>query len=287
MNLNEFTLVIMTRDRPKMLIDCINSSEGKLGQLIVSDNSVADYSYKFPLYVTYVRRNGLLTGPEHFNTVVSEMRTKYFCIFHDDDLFIPDCFLEYMKFCNAQSNASAYCANALIADKYMTNIKISTTHNDTNMSVGAIRNMYLNPIKMGMPPFASYIYTSNAHVLLNVDHGQKFSDASMIFDIVSKSKVLFFNKPVMITRLHDTNDQNCYGVMDYKPMFNRLYSNKHSSLSVYNLYRISRFLGLKRDIQLKKSLRFKLISYYSCYLILRVLGVAHIKIKSYFVKGSR
>lgn len=120
------TIVIMTRDRPQFLKECLSSviqakDNCKYNvQVIVSDNSrymsneTENCCKSFN--VTYKRQDGKKSFPEHFNLLKKYIQSKYFMVLHDDDRIYRHYLenaIEYME----KNSIQAYCGNSKIINK--------------------------------------------------------------------------------------------------------------------------------------------------------------------------
>lgn len=269
----KFTLLIMTRDRPEELKECINSTKGLLGPVIVSDNSIQDYEYNFPAYVKHIRRSGVMSGIDHINTCLSEVETPFFCIFHDDDIFLADEFFEFINYCIRHDEYAAFATNSIQLVHGQLNNRPTCNFNSSMLSEDDIRHAYLSPFSKGIPPLPGYIYNKKK---IGAQHfckskGGKFCDASFILDTARSGPIFFWAKPTIVTRLHDGNDQNTYRVSDYKCMYSYLKPPKHhGKLSFLVLYRISRFFKLRGKKSMPFLLRLKVVMSYGFYLACRL-----------------
>lgn len=257
---NDFTIIIMTRDRPEMVRECVASAERLPGKILLSDNSISRYDYDFPSRVEIVYRGGGLSGIEHINTCISEVKTRHFIIFHDDDLFIPEEFAKYVEFALRNPHAVAVAANAYRVshrDGYVRR-HVMVDRRFKEIGPGFLRAAYLSPLGFGIPPFPVYIYNKNIMGSLRLDqkNGGKYCDASFIFDLSGVSNIPFYSNPVMFYRLTGANDQLTFGVREYKLMYHHLGHEFKRRISIFNLYRLSRFNMLGR--QVKGGLWFKL-----------------------------
>ena len=273
---SQFTLIVMTRDRPEELMECIKSTQGLLGTIIVSDNSVRNYDYNFPGYVKYIRRTGQVSGVDHINMCLSEVNTSFFCIFHDDDIFLADEFSEFLNYCIQHDEYAAFATNSvqLVHGKLINKPTCNFKHD--HLAEDDIQHIYLSPFSKGIPPLPGYIYNKNKIGAARFERskGGKFCDASFIFDASRTGPIFFWNKPTIITRLHDGNDQNKYSVSDYKCMYSYLDPRRtRSFFSLFWLYRVSRFFKLHNKRKLPLFLAFKVLFVYVLYLTCRVANL--------------
>jgi hypothetical protein len=89
------SILIPTRDRPKLLAACLQSvyeSQWRI-DVIVSDNSTADHPEHEELRARhgfdYVRQSGKLSATDHFNACLELPSSKWIWMLHDDDELYP------------------------------------------------------------------------------------------------------------------------------------------------------------------------------------------------------
>lgn len=184
-------------------------------QVILSDNSTNNETYdifsKWEIEnFKYIKREPSLSSNLHFNTILSEVTSDYFMIFHDDDVMYGNslCTL-YNKISNTNNckiiaaGSNAYCIQN--GKSYLYNKKL--THdiiiNDKNE---LIRRYLLYDIV----PFSSYLFCKEVASKLNFDFSQggKYCDASFIVSILNLGPILYISTPLMNYYIHSGQDSS-------------------------------------------------------------------------------
>ena len=216
--MSDLTLFLVTHNRPHDAIRAINSILGQDNprfDLVVSDNSsnrelaeliTADYPN-----VEYRKRDSALTALEHFNLCISEVKSEYFSLFHDDDLMLPNYVSSFWLAQRQFPKAIAFGGNALIE------------HNDHVIGVAfkaaadyevincpdELAAKYFSPHQLGISPFPSYIYRRSDVCRLAFDlHAGKYSDVQSLLQLVDCDPFVWIKEPMMVYRLHGSNDSN-------------------------------------------------------------------------------
>jgi len=100
--LDTLSIILLTHNRPYQAYEAIRSilaqSDHRF-KLIVSDNSSSDELKNLlgadlinlpPLKFKYLKRDKVYSVVDHGNLCLDEVDTSYFCLFHDDDLMLPN-----------------------------------------------------------------------------------------------------------------------------------------------------------------------------------------------------
>ena len=86
-------IVVLTRDRPFYLDKAVNAIEliefDLPTKLVISDNSMEKSNYSFGNHWEVRNRNRNMTFNEHFTKVLSEIKSSWVLITHDDDQLLP------------------------------------------------------------------------------------------------------------------------------------------------------------------------------------------------------
>jgi hypothetical protein len=181
-------------------------------RLVVSDNSSTNELLDLisPCEdLLYIKRPKVLSSIDHGNVCLSEIRTEYFTFFHDDDLMLPNYVADFWKAKSLFPAAVAFGANALVErhGKF------------TGLSFKSMRP-YIGPItpdnllrryfshnQSGIAPLPSYIYKKEALQSLRFDvSGGKYSDVQWLSSWAARGLMIWIANPMMIYRLHDSND---------------------------------------------------------------------------------
>jgi glycosyltransferase involved in cell wall biosynthesis len=205
----------VTHNRPKQAMEAIESilaQTDKNFRLVVSDNSS---SYELRNLVgssigfEYIKRAQVLSGIDHGNQCVSEIKTDYFTLFNDDDLMLPNFVRDFWTAQSLFPEAVAFGANAIVENH----------GNVSGLSFKAARP-YIGPIspndllrryfshhQLGIAPLPSYVYKKSALNGLYFDVcGGKYADVQWLSQWCAKGCVMWIAEPMMMYRLHDSND---------------------------------------------------------------------------------
>lgn len=249
----DLTAYVLTRNRSDLLIETLNSilnQTYKEFYLIVSDNSTNDitenvldvYPYKGAL--KYIKRNGILTGIEHLNLILSEVSTKYLMIFHDDDIMLPDMIKKLYVCLSTHSNLVAVACNAyMLKGNVFTFNKIVRTKDVLYDDVDKMVKNYMR--RKDVPPFPSYMY--NMDILkeekLYYSRGQKYADAAFICSLLLKGKIFFISQPLFYYRIHSLQDSHSFDSKGYSQLYHYLidissFSKHDKDITFFRLYNI-------------------------------------------------
>jgi len=197
-------------------IESILAQSNDRFKLVVSDNSDSDklrHLLGDRQDLMYIKRSLALTGIEHGNTALSEISANtwcdYFALFHDDDLMLPNFVRDFWTAQSLFPEAVAFGANAIIENH----------GNVSGLSFKAARP-YIGPIspndllrryfshhQLGIAPLPSYVYKKSALNGLYFDVcGGKYADVQWLSQWCAKGCVMWIAEPMMMYRLHDSND---------------------------------------------------------------------------------
>lgn len=219
------TIYILCHNRPDSAREAIQSVIDQTSwtfTLTVSDNSSNDdvermVKSEFP-DIHYIRRTPMLRVSLHFNRCIEEANTDYFCLFHDDDIMSPN-YVESMMQC-AHINPSAIAIGCNANNEKFGKLEPRTSFRSFRKYelVGSPRNLamrYFSRAQSGFAPFPGYIY--NRHLVgdlrLPVDGG-KYADVTWLLCLSMKAPIVWINSPLMIYRMHESNDSNLESLRD-------------------------------------------------------------------------
>ena len=125
--MDTFSLFLITRNRPHLLKLALNSVLNQTISnfpIIVSDNSTNNETKEMveSLYlnqsnIIYRKREREYGLIEHWNKVLSEVRSEYFMIFHDDDVMHPDMIRTMLNIIKKDHSLAFIATNARIIKK--------------------------------------------------------------------------------------------------------------------------------------------------------------------------
>jgi hypothetical protein len=159
--------------------------------------------------VSYVRRSPVLKHLEHFNLCIEEVKSDYYCLFHDDDVMDPN-FVEVMSQCiQDYPAAAAYACNARIENNGKLEPRASFRSFREYELIETPRNLaerYFARAQSGIAPNPSYIYSRRlaGEERFLVDGG-KYADVTLLLDIVQKGTIVWINRSLMTYRIHGGN----------------------------------------------------------------------------------
>lgn len=249
---NGLTIYIVTRDRHLQVQEAIRSvlhQNCPDYQIIISDNSTSDGLGAIVMGISnavkYIRRSGYLTALEHFNACISEADTKYFALFHDDDVMLPNFVELFWRAHSHFPDAIAYGANAIIqADGLPCGLAFkASTEYVGPIDMIALGSRYFARHQMGIAPLPSYVYQKTDDLIFDLNAG-KYGDVQWLLMHAELGDIVWINEPSMIYRLHDTNDSKAESFSDRLKFLRFLKTHKIFSESII-LIHYRRFLYKK------------------------------------------
>lgn len=212
--MRELQVFISTYNRPDIIcntIDSILNQKGVEFEVIVSDNSTNNQTYEllknYRDRIKYIKRNVSVNAVEHWNLILGNVTSKYFIIFHDDDIMLDGMLSAiYEAFSNDDeviavgSNANTVKNNKIIDTWFLKNNEdVQIVSNGTQMA-----RRYLG--KNQIVPFPSYAYKKRVADELKFDpkKGGKYCDVAFLIDVANLGKVKFIAKPLMDYYVHSS-----------------------------------------------------------------------------------
>lgn len=223
--MKDLTICILTHNRGELLLETIDSILNQTChdfKFVVSDNSSNDDTEKLLKErnllskLDYRKRDHEYSSLDHFNMCLAEMDTKYFVLFHDDDIMLP----EYVETLYGAINGSAY--GAVGCNAY----KLYDTKKSTHSFLKCRQNLILTPEKLiiqyckgDIVPYPSYMYSKSSigDIQFSADCG-KYSDVTWLLNVAKKS-MLWIAKPLMYYRIHGGQDSQ---TIDFVNQYNLL-----------------------------------------------------------------
>ena len=222
---NSLEIFILCHNRVDDTRHAINSVLNQTNHrytLKVSDNSSSDevermVRQEFP-DVTYVRRVPMLPALMHFNQCISEAKSDYFCLFHDDDIMHEDYVSEMQKCIRQFPDAAAWGCNAEIENQGVKRNQVSfRSYKKYEMlrSARKLAEKYFSRHQSGFAPFPGYVYNRKrmGDILIPPDGG-KYADVTWLLKIAQRGSVVWITRPLMTYRFHGTNDGSIESVRD-------------------------------------------------------------------------
>lgn len=215
------TIYLLTHNRPHRAIEAIHSILAQSDQrfkLIVSDNSdnkeLASLLGSLMPSLEYIYRNNndaCLPALEHFNLCISEVKTQYFALLHDDDLVLANYVAEFWRAQKSFPNAIAFGCNAKI--RTINGIEhpsfINSRRHCESITPHYLAWQYFGRHKLGIAPFPFYIYhkLKIGGTRFSVQLG-KYSDVAWLLDLANQGQMVWINSLMGIYQLHQGNDSN-------------------------------------------------------------------------------
>jgi Glycosyltransferases involved in cell wall biogenesis len=277
-------IYIMTYNRPDTISAAIKSVLSQTYQnieLIVSDNSTNDDTFNLlseltlPKKYKYIRRIPPVSGVDHINTIIGEVQSDYFMIFHDDDEMLPNMVEELYKTVSVEKNCSAVASNAIILKRG----KKSLYFHEKNIKVQNGMELLRLYNSDQMAPFPSYMYRRSSlnGIRLDYNHkGGKYCDVSFLFDIANTGIIIYVGRPLMIYNIHPGQDSGSFDYIKHVQLTNyllrhidnrRIIDNfrlNHIYKNVINDYQ-------QRPIHIRKMVMELFVSYFSFVYVLKYL----------------
>lgn len=244
--MKDLSVVILTHNRGEMLCETIISVLNQTChdfKFIVSDNSNNDETEmilkkrnlmgKFE----YRKRNCEYSSFEHFNKCISEIDTKYFVLFHDDDIMLP-MYIETMYNTINGSNYVAVGCNA----RFLINNKARKRmlKEYTDIVIKNPKDLVEQYCKLSIVPFPSYIYSKEL-IESNrfINKIGKYSDVYWLMSINSNYKIFWLKKSMLLYRLHNNQDS---AKVDYRNQWklDSIYKQyvKSNTIKEYKIHRL-------------------------------------------------
>ena len=208
---------MLTFNRPKQALEAIESilaQEDKKFKLVVSDNSSSDelrHLLGGRIEFEYIKREHVLSAIDHGNQCLSEIDTEYFALFHDDDLMLPNFVKDFWRAKSLYPEVAAFGANAIIEHYGVVDglsFKAARPYVGP-ISHGDLLRRYFSHHQLGIAPLPSYVYKTSSLNGLHFDvSGGKYSDVKWLSQWCAKGSMMWIAEPMMVYRLHDSNDGN-------------------------------------------------------------------------------
>lgn len=225
--MNELTVVIATHNRPYLLLETIASvlnQDYKNFYFVVSDNSDNDDTFNvlkeksLLKYFEYKKRNNTT---DHYNIILNEIKTKYFILFHDDDIMLPGMVGKLIRAISSDDSIVAAGCNCFI---YKSNklLKKSMLRSCQDLLLEEQKSLVLQYChNFSIVPFPSYIY--NADIIKHnkiyfSDYAGKHADVIWLLEIMKFGKILWIKEPLMLYRVHEGQDSAQFSYKDQQEL---------------------------------------------------------------------
>lgn len=268
-NKEKIEIFLLCFNRPTSAIEAAKSIFEQLdsnSKLIVSDNSTNNEVLeiiKKELPTVELRLRGGLSSKDHFELCMSEANEDYFCLFHDDDLMLPNYLNEIRNAIIEHPKAQAFGTNAIVHDNQKGLLGLSFDYPfryKIFYTKEKLLHQYFGKGNCGIAPFPSYLYktksfnTTSVERLHSKDLG-KFSDVLLVLSQLEVSKVVWVNKPLIQYNLHEGNDGRIESLADRLLLLSelkRMLNKKSRILESYRLFVFSIALDKRPNKRYKK-----------------------------------
>lgn len=282
--MKDLTVFVLTHNRGPLLLETIQSVLNQSCndfKFVVSDNSSNEETYKLLIEnnllekIEYRKRDREYPSFDHFNICISEVDTKYFVLFHDDDIMLPR-YVETMYNTIREKNCVAVGCNSFIL--YGTKrTKNSYLKIKKNLEICTKEELVGQYLLDNIVPFPSYIYNSEIikpNRLYFYNNVGKYSDVTWLLKILSFGYINWINDELMYYRIHDKQDsQNIdfFNQIKLFSVFKKICYNNNKMKQRLNKRRI-RFLYSYESSRKNNYRNWKLYFKYSfIYLFPRIL----------------
>jgi glycosyltransferase involved in cell wall biosynthesis len=219
-------IFILSYNRPDYLRvalqSLLNQSDLELFDIIVSDNSSKDevesmMNTEF-CEIKCLRRSPSLSSSEHFVSVLQDVSSEYFMLFHDDDIMEPQMVRSlYDVIMNNPNIVSVACNGWYYKNSTQKVFGILPQENDCVFRQGSeLIKKYLN--LQGVAPFSGYLYKTSAYKtpdgFLALNKCGKHSDVAFIAVGFASGNIVWLANKLMYYRLHDNNDSGTLNESD-------------------------------------------------------------------------
>ena len=250
MEFPKIQVYIITYNRPNTLVKAIDSVLRQTYpnvELVVSDNSTNDETYNALSssvawgHYKYIRRNPSVSGVEHLRVALSEAKTDYFMVFHDDDEMLPNMVEELYKAISQNDSYSAAGANARII-KYGREAHLAFENENSVLING---EALIQRYNIGsIAPFPSYMYHRAVIAEIRPDYkskGGKYCDVSFLYDICNRGPIVYVGEPLMKYYMHEGQDSGSFDFKKHIQLTNYLKRsavcrNMLTGLRLYHIY---------------------------------------------------
>lgn len=231
MNEATITVVLLSRNRPEYTVQTIqsilNQSENRF-RFVVSDNSSNKKLFeimtgRFPT-IEYVSWYPGLHIIDHFKKVISLVDTRYFVMFHDDDLMEPNFIKRILEGFRDLPSAAAIATNGWEIDengKKIDNRQFFKSQDKTTVITSGpkLLRQYLSFDFGGVCPFGSYAYNYELIKGLFPDFSRtrNYWDTLFLMEVIQRGPIVWIHEALVRVRIHQNRVSTGCGVLDYKP----------------------------------------------------------------------
>jgi len=260
MKLPRVQVWITTHDRPKYCLQTVKSALAMTYPnfyVTVSDNSsdgddrtrYVFNKFKHP-NLQYIRREPMMFSADHTAKCIKETETRYFVIFHDDDIFIKNFLDETVKVMLSGNYAAVGTNNFMMYGDHKTtqeNMEVSGAIMVWRDHLAMLDRMVKKGFHFSPHPFAmigGHLFNTDkvSQLRPNDSEGGKYSDKAFLAHVCQSGGTAWIMRPLWYCRQHYNQDG-----------FDFSYSDAMLCVEHYR-----KEMGLRRDSQWIAQLRSRL-----------------------------
>ncbi len=261
--MTELTIVLLCHNRPGLAKRAITSILGQSNtqfNLIISDNSTNKdtrhiVQSEFPNleYVSYFPEIAVF---DHFKRAILSIRTRYFVLFHDDDVMGSNYVEQVLRAFKKNNSLVAVATNNGSID---VNGKINAAKTgisiEKDLLIQKPRDLLLRYLLSedggGAAPFCSYAYRTEKINGLFPDYnkGRNYCDTIFLVEVLSRGNFLWLKDPLINVFSNPDNLSHHSGARDYKSFVSYVKSNYSSEVDKLEIeqYRCLRLLWVLKN----------------------------------------
>lgn len=259
-------IILLCRNRPKYAEEALGSLcaiHNKNFKITISDNSDyplfknRNFANEFPnIKINYIHRNPNLEASDHFTRVILESTNELLCLFHDDDIALPNFLDKRLEFLESEE----IVAVGTNGYEYINQIKTKTALTPFAeivkiKSTEQLLNHYFSLNFGKVAPFPGYIYKRSpliSSIGALKSSAKKYSDVILLAELLKHGTIIWDPNVSMYYRKHSNNDSNFEKIKDRLGLLGAIKSISKRNNKIVNHYRF--FLYLK---WLPKTLYYK------------------------------
>lgn len=256
--MHALTIVLLCHNRPQLARRAIVSMLGQTNRcfnFIISDNSsnweTKDLAQREFPEVEYVSLYPGIPIFDHFRKAISRIQSRFFVLFHDDDVLHPDYVENVLAAVRGNDHIAAVATNCRWIDIEgritSANTGFSTKQDVVLEKPRDLLIRYLRGAEAGgVAPWCSYAYvTAKIQGLFpDFQKGRNYCDTTFLLEVLSKGPILWLKEPLVHVFLHSENISRGSGARDYKAFVTFVRKHYQSDVEKYEIeqYRCLRLL---------------------------------------------
>ena len=229
----------------KFVLDSVLAQSFKDYTVILSDNSnnsiIENYiksNYSNEERLIYKRRIPSLSAHEHFVKVFSEVDSEYFMVFHDDDIMEIDCLKTLLFHLENNDELVACSGNAIMFLDDNKKFRKKFLHSDKEIYISNPEELAKRYLLFGnIAPYPLYLYKrEKIKGILPGENEGKYSDVTLMLNILKRGKILWDPKVLMYYRKHFNQDSHFTRIHHAKKLMNFICNNTSISKKSNEIY---------------------------------------------------